>query len=62
MRNAIEATDPEVRLDARLRGTQALAGIVERVDCRVHGEFGRSFWLRLKFDLLRIVIDQDGIV
>lgn len=62
VRNAIEATDPVVRLDARLRVTQALAGIVERVDCRVHGEFGRSFWLRLKFDLLRIVIDQDGVV
>lgn len=62
VRNAIEAEDADIRVDARLRVTQALAGIVDRIDCRLHDEWGRTFWLDLKMGLLTIVIDQDGVV
>lgn len=62
VRSAIEVEDPDVRVDARLRVTQALSGIIDRIECHLDGEWGRSFWVTLKLDLFRIVIDQDGVV
>lgn len=62
VRNSIEAEDPEVRVDARLRVTQALTGIVDRIECHIHEEWGRTFWITLKLNLFRIVIDQNGVV
>ncbi len=62
VRNAIEAEDPEVRVHARLRVTEALAGIIDRIECHIDGEWGRSFWVTLKLNLFRIVIDQHGVV
>lgn len=62
VRDAIDAEDPEVRVDARLRVTEALAGIIDRIECHLDGEWGRSFWVTLKLNLFRIVIDQDGVV
>ena len=62
VRNAIEAEDADVRIDARLRVTQALAGIVDRVECSIESDWGRVFIMTLKLNLLRIVIGQDGVV
>ena len=62
VRNAVEAEDADVRVDARLRVSQALAGIIDRIECRIHEEWGRTFWVFLKLNLFRIVIDEDGVV
>ena len=62
VRNAIAADDEAVRIEARLRVSVALAGIIDRIECHDTGEYGRSYWMTLLANSLHIVIGQDGVV